>query len=86
MLKKWNINLLHAMYHHILGINPYTKLFWILVDNDHQRKGIASRLIDIMISESAREKMMSSWGLHVVIGNKQAIPLYKSVGFRKKID
>ena len=86
MLKKWNINLLHAMYHHILGIKLYTKLFWILVDNDDQRKGIVSRLIDIMILEPAWEKMMSSWGLHVVIGNKHPISLYKSVGFRKKIE
>eukprot|EP01083_Nonionella_stella_P227680 807609_1 len=77
-----------AMYKHMKNdqnmSKRYGELFWILVDNGHQRKGIASRLIDIMVNEAQREEKISEFRLHVLKENDAAIPLYKKLAFTKK--
>ena len=62
----------------------YCELFWILVDTQHQRRGIASRLIDIMVAEAGRESAISEFRLHVLTGNAAAVPLYRRLGFKKR--
>ncbi len=58
--------------------HTYAELFWILVDNGHRRRGIAKKLIDLMILESWREWKVKSFRLHVLTQNKGGIKLYKN--------
>merc|ERR550539_1442803 len=85
--KQESMPIAFAMYKHNKNENDdrrrYGELFWILVDNEHQRKGIASRLIDLMIAHCGKEEGINQFRLHVLTENDAAIRLYRRLGFYK---
>ena len=66
------------------SLKSFAELFWILVDNKHRKRGIANRLIDTMIEQCLIEWGITSFRLHVLNDNYNAMKLYSKIGFYKE--
>lgn len=61
--------------------NKHAELFFIAIDNKYHREGIATKLIETMVSESHREWAIKKFKLNVLSNNSSAIRFYQKLGF-----
>lgn len=68
---------------YLIGSKPYAGVsfvYWIAVDEAHQRRGIGTKLLKKFISVSRREKAHK---VSLDVTDKSNIPFYKKAGFER---
>ena len=73
----------------IVGFTVLTKkendeilIYTVFVDENHRRKGVATKLIQHSMNNARKIYKKAYFTLHVIVTNEKAINLYKKIGFK----